>query len=182
MKHHVALSFVLATVAAWTAVPLRAAPAVPAAVPPSLSDEECRVWRAEQAFARSLEQGDRIAFAAAVHPEAVFAGGSGVLRGKEAVVADWAALFAPGAPQLRWTPEQVAIGARPDLALSRGPYWIRNPAADAPHPLLAGEFTSTWSRDADGQWRVLFDGGSRPAPISEDALAKRLAALPVPCS
>lgn len=179
--HHAALSLVLATIAAWSPGVVPAAPAVPPASAP-MSEEECRVWRAEQAFARSLEQGDRDAFAAAVHPDAVFSGGSGILRGKAAVVQDWAALFEPGAAQLRWAPEQVAIGRRADLALSRGPYWIRNPAADAAHPLLAGEFTSTWTRDADGTWRVLFDGGSRPAPISEEALAKRLAAMPQPCS
>ena len=34
-----------------------------------------------------------------------------------------------------------------------------------------GNFNSTWVKQQDGTWRVLFDGpGSAPAPIAENSL------------
>ena len=181
----VAIASVLlaASVRAEAPSPDAAAPAahpVPAAAP-ALSPEECAVFRAEAAFARSVAQRDRAAFAAFVHPDAVFSGGGAPAKGRDAVVAAWEFAFDPAQPVLHWAPSSVAIGARADLALSRGPYWIENTAPGAPHRLVAGEFTSVWTRGDDGEWKVLFDGGSSAAPLSAEALHKRLAALPTPC-
>lgn len=160
-------------------VPLAASAQAPSAPPePAPSAEECAVFRAEAAFARSVEQGDRATFAASVHPDAVFSGS----KGRDAVIADWEFAFDPSQPKLRWAPSRVAIGARSDLALSRGPYWIENPAPDAPHRFAMGEFTSVWTRNADGSWQVLFDGGSTAIPVDEATLRKRIAALPKVCN
>jgi ketosteroid isomerase-like protein len=154
-------------------------PAAPAE--PAPSAEECAVFRAEAAFARSVAEGDREAFAASVHPDAVFSGNGPASKGRDAVIAAWEFAFDPSQPKLRWAPSKVAIGARSDLALSRGPYWIEHTAPDAPHRFAMGEFTSVWSRNADGSWQVLFDGGSGAIPVDEATLRKRIAALPASC-
>lgn len=161
-------------------VPLCALAQAPAE--PAPSAEECAVFRAEAAFARSVEQGDRDAFAASVHPDAVFSGTGPASKGRDAVIAAWEFAFDPSQPKLRWAPSKVAIGARSDLALSRGPFWIENPAPDAPHRFAMGEFTSVWTRNADGTWQVLFDGGSAAIPVDEATLRKRIAALPTTCN
>lgn len=165
---------VLAVALALAAVGSAAANSPPAPpAPPALtfSAAECAVWDREASFARSAEQHDAAAFASHVHPGAVFFNGPyQAVRGRDAVAKEWAPIIEGKDIVLRWHPDAVSIGGDPDVALSRGPYWMENRAKDAPQPYLVGRFISTWVRGDDGQWRVLFDGGAdgRPRPASAE--------------
>ena len=113
-----------------------------------------RVRAREQAFARTMADRDHAAFAGFVSEEAVFVG-LGTLRGRKAVAEGWKPLFeGPKAP-FSWQPETVEVIDSGTLALSRGPVF-------QPDGKRSGTFTSTWRREADGEWRVVLDSGCPP--------------------
>lgn len=161
------------------------APTAPAPPQPTpLTAAECEVFAREASFAKAAADHDAAAFAAHLHPGAAFIdGGNRVVRGRAGVAADWAPIIAGKDIVLRWHPDAVTIAGDPDIALSRGPYWMENRAPGAAQPYLVGRFISTWVRNADGVWQVLFDGGAggRPTPASAADVAKLEAAARAVC-
>ena len=163
-----------------------AAPAMAQSAPAPeirMSSAECEVWSRERSFAQSVADHDAAAFAEHLHPGAIFIGGPEPARGKDAVIAGWTPLVKGDGARLRWYPEQVVIGGDPDIALSMGPYWLEDPTPGANPRFRTGRFISTWRRDAQGSWHVLYDGGggSRAEPASADEIAKLVASLPATC-
>ncbi len=164
---------------------LIAPPPPPAA---RMSAAECEVWNRERSFAASVEHHDAAAFAEHVHAQAAFdAGSPEPTHGRAAVVEAWKGIIDGKRIKLGWSPGIVTIGGDGNLAISRGPSWIENPRPDAKQPDVAkrfriGEFISTWIKDSDGQWRVLFDGGAAPMhDASAEDVAKLVASLPKEC-
>jgi ketosteroid isomerase-like protein len=159
--------------------PAAATPVAPVA---QMSAAECEVWHRERSFARSIERGDGAAFAEHIQAEAVFqAGTAQPQRGREAIVAAWQPMVS-GAFPLRWHPGVVSIGGDPDIALSHGPAWVENPDPAAGARWRTGSFVSTWVRDSDGAWRVLFDRSAQPfREASAEEIAAIIAALPPEC-
>jgi ketosteroid isomerase-like protein len=184
MRHTLALLMLLATPLASAAqdsapaaqdAPATAPPAAtPAAAPVS---DACTVWARESGFAQSVADHDAAAFASYLHPDAVFIGGNGATRGAEAIAAEWAGIVAGKGIVLRWYPDAVDVGANGAVALSRGPFWMENPSAPPEKRYRRGRFISTWLRDEDGQWHVVFDGGAgdAPAPATADEIANLIA-------
>jgi uncharacterized protein (TIGR02246 family) len=106
----------------------------------------------ETAFARSMADRDLAAFTSLIAPDAVFVGVGGTTRGPGEIAAAWKRFFdGPDAP-FSWKPETVEVLASGDLALSSGPVF------DAKGERI-GTYNSTWRRDADGEWRIIFDNG-----------------------
>lgn len=135
---------------------------------PKLSAAECEVWARELSFAQSVADHDAAAFAAHVHPGAVFgAKGPQPERGREAVAKAWAGLIAGKRLKLSWYPAMVAIGGEGDIAYSSGPALYESLAPGAKQRFSIGGFQSVWHKDADGVWRVLFDDGVQPAPATD---------------
>ena len=168
--------FVFAVVASL--VPLASAQS------PGKTTDACAVWERETGFAQTVLDHDAKAFAAYLHPGAVFIGGDGKgTHGRDAVVAEWAGLIDGKGLLLRWYPDAVDVSGDGNTALSRGPYWMDNPAAPAGKRYRIGRFISTWVRGGDGQWQVVFDGGGgnvpKPATQAEvEALAAARTACP----
>lgn len=107
----------------------------------------------EIAFARTMADRDLQAFLSFVSPEAIFFNGDEPLRGRAAIEATWAPFFeGPDAP-FSWHPDIIEVLESGGLAFSSGP--VRTAAGAA-----AGRFNSVWRKEADGQWRVIFDKGS----------------------
>jgi ketosteroid isomerase-like protein len=75
------------------------------------------------------------------------------MRGKQEVIAAWSEFFKTAVAPFRWTPERVVTNAAGDLGFSSGPVFDEAGAQ-------IGTFTSTWVRQPDGSWKILFDGGS----------------------
>jgi ketosteroid isomerase-like protein len=139
-----------------------------APLPPAVhSAAECAVWRRELSFAKSVEAHDTKAFAAHLHPGAVFnAGSRSPLRGGATVAQAWAGIVEGKEFILRWRPGVVAIGGDPNIALSRGPSFSETPGADPKERYKVGFFQSVWVRDAaSGEWLVLFDRADGPPRI-----------------
>jgi ketosteroid isomerase-like protein len=121
---------------------------------PSVAALEDEVRAAERAFAKTMADRDHAAFQSFVSEEAVFFGRE-AQRGRAAVAAAWKPYFdGPQAP-FSWEPEHVAVVASGGLGLSSGP--VYDPAGKR-----VGTFNSTWRKEADGRWRVVFDKGCPP--------------------
>ncbi|HEY0232265.1 MAG TPA: DUF4440 domain-containing protein [Dokdonella sp.] len=158
-----------------------AAANVPAAA--RMSAAECEVWNRELSFARSVDAHDSAAFAAHLHAGAVFGAGTPApIRGRAAITEDWKEIIEGSRFVLRWRPGFVAIGGDPNIALSSGPAWTDNPDPNAKQRYTISRFTSTWVKEADGQWRVLFDGaGAPPKAATAEDIRKLVAAQPATC-
>jgi ketosteroid isomerase-like protein len=116
-----------------------------------------QVFAAERAFAKSMADRDRTAFATFVSDEAIFFGEQGTQRGKAQVVAAWSGFFDGPAAPFSWDPDQVEVLPSGALALSTG--LVRDPAGK-----VVARFNSIWRLEAPGTWRVIFDKGSPPSP------------------
>jgi ketosteroid isomerase-like protein len=135
------------------------------------SAEECVVWRRERGFAQSVEVHDATAFASFLQTGAVFnAGQLEADRGREQVTKSWTPLIEGKSIVLRWRPGIVNIGSDPRVAFSRGPYILQT-TKDGRLIFGVGLFQTVWDRDADGAWRVLFDGGASTLTRVDDRAA-----------
>ena len=130
--------------------------------------DECAVWHRELSFAQSLENHDGKAFAAFIHPGAVFDAGTALpTRGREAVLKEWAPLIEGKELRVRWRPDVVNIGGDRNIAISRGPFTIEDTRAAAQAQFRVGTFSTIWvRRSAKEEWVVLFDGaGAAATPV-----------------
>jgi ketosteroid isomerase-like protein len=135
-----------------TAAVVIAAVAVLSAQQIDTAQRQQEVRARETAFARSIADRDLAAFTSFLSPEAVFVGAGGTTRGPKEIAAAWKRFFdGPDAP-FSWKPETVEVLASGNLALSSGPVFD-------PKGGRIGTYNSTWRRDADGVWRVIFDNG-----------------------
>jgi ketosteroid isomerase-like protein len=110
-----------------------------------------QVRDAERGFAKTMADRDPLAFASFIATDAVFFGEQ-TLRGRTAVVEGWKGFFAGRAAPFSWAPESVEVLDSGTLAHSSGP------VLDAQGNRV-GVFNSVWRREADGQWKVVFDKG-----------------------
>ena len=172
------LSMTALSAAMLFATPLAAAAQeAPASAPATAPvSDACKVWERERGVALAGADHDGAAFAGYLHPDAVFISG-GATRGAEAIATEWAGIIEGKQVVLRWYPDAVDVGANGQVALSRGPYYMENPAAPPEKRYRLGRFISTWVRDADGEWRVVFDGGAgdAPKPATADEVANMIA-------
>ncbi len=113
---------------------------------------------AETGFSRAAEAKDKDAFVSFVDPDARFIT-SGVARGREEVAAAWSAALSPDGPTMRWRPAFVEVAADGNIAISRGPWRSSNIDEHGVIHHSWGHFISTWRRNSDGKWQVLFDTG-----------------------
>jgi len=125
----------------------------PSAAQGQLDDSAAEVEAREIAFAKAFADRDLEAFLSFVSPEAIFFNGNEPSRGLDAIARLWAPNFdGPDAP-FSWHPDVIEVLESGRLALSSGP--VRGASGQ-----VAGRFNSIWRKDADGQWRVVFDKGS----------------------
>lgn len=111
-----------------------------------------QVSDAETAFAATMARRDIRAFASHIAEDAVFFDNTNALRGKDAIVAGWKALYEGEKAPISWRPENVQVLASGDLAHSSGPVF------DAEGRRI-GTYNSIWRRNQNGTWQVVFDKG-----------------------
>ena len=121
---------------------------------PSTSHEHLvvEVTAAETAFAKTMADRNYAGFLSFVADDAVFISRTHPLHGRSAIGEGWKGLYEnPDAP-FSWKPELVEVNGAGNLALSTGP-------VSAPDGRVLSHYYSTWRRDPDGHWRVVFDNG-----------------------
>lgn len=125
---------------------------------PLFADAVEEVRRTEIAFAKAFADRDKAKFFSFLADDAVFLSPGSTLRGKQAVIEVWSRFFEGARAPFAWTPDRVSISADRTLGLSSGPVFD-------PNGNHAGSFQSTWRRQQDGTWKILFDG-SGPGPAT----------------
>jgi ketosteroid isomerase-like protein len=122
----------------------------------------CEVWARELSFAQSVADHDATAFAAHLHPSAVFGvGRPNPQRGEREILDAWAGLIAGLQTRLWWYPDYVHGGGDGGIVASSGPALYQDVASGQ---YRLGRFSSVWQRGEDGVWRVVFDDGLSPKP------------------
>lgn len=124
-----------------------------AARPASLSSASAteQVRTAELAFAATMARRDLAGFAGYIAADAVFINGGKPLRGKVEIVEYWSRYFKDPNPPFSWQPTIVEVGAQSNLGYTEGPVTAGS--------AVIARFYSTWHREANGQWLVVFDNG-----------------------
>ena len=120
----------------------------------SNAELQTQVQERERAFAKTMADRDHAAFVSFLAEETVFFG-KGPLRGKKAVADSWKGFYEGPKASFSWEPDVVEVLDSGRLALSFGP-------VHDPEGKRVGTFNSVWRRDADGQWRIVFDKGCPP--------------------
>ncbi|MGA7615149.1 MAG: nuclear transport factor 2 family protein [Thermoanaerobaculia bacterium] len=105
----------------------------------------------EIAFAKAFADRDADAFFAFVADDAHFLSARRDLSGKAEIRQVWSEYLKKQTPPFSWEPERVVTNAAGDLALSTGP--IHDPEGK-----LLGYYSSIWQKQADGTWKIIFDG------------------------
>lgn len=144
------IGFALALVASSTVI-------THAADAPSNEALAEEVRAAETAFAKTMADRDHVAFTALLSEEAVFWGGKGAVRGRDAVAAEWKSLFEGPKAQFSWGPKDVAVGTSGDIGFSTGPVYDTDGTR-------TGTYNSVWRKEKDGKWRIIFDHGCPSCP------------------
>jgi ketosteroid isomerase-like protein len=132
---------------------------------------------AETQFSRAAEARNLQAFLARIDPDARFANSS-VAHGKVEIAKAWAVFFDPDGPVIRWRPSITEISEDGQLALSRGPYRVTAIEDDGSTRESWGHFISTWRKNENGEWLVLFDSGGDDGMTPSDAEIAILLAEP----
>lgn len=130
---------------------------LPPAVPAGETDRvglEQQVERVEHAFAQTMADRDFDAFTRFLDPETVFFSDDGPLRGSAAVAERWKSYFEAQEAPFSWSPETVQALDSGGLAFSSGPVF------DSSGQRVA-TFHSVWRLNDEGEWRIVFDKGSR---------------------
>ena len=122
-------------------------------LPASAADRTEEVRATEVAFAKAFADRDERKFFSYLADDAQFLGRRNTMHGKEEVIASWSEFFKPAVAPFRWQPDRVVTNAAGDLGFSSGPVFDEA-------GMQIGTFTSTWVRQPDGSWKILFDGGS----------------------
>ena len=123
------------------------------ALPASAADRVEEVRATKIAFAKAFADRDAKKFSSYLADDAQFLGRRNTMHGKQEVIAGWSEFFKPAVAPFRWQPEPVVTDAAGDLGFSSGPVFDEA-------GVQIGTFTSTWVRQPDGSWKILFDGGS----------------------
>ena len=89
--------------------------------------------------------------------DAQFLGRRNTMHGKQEVIAGWSEFFKAAVAPFRWEPSRVVTNAAGDLGFSSGPVFDEA-------GVQIGTFTSTWVRQPNGSWKILFDGGCACPP------------------
>ena len=111
-----------------------------------------QVTDTELAFAKTMADRDHRAFMSFLSDETVFLMGGKPLRGKNAVADYWRRFYTDAKAPFSWKPDRVQVLDSGGLGYSTGPVFDDEGKQFA-------RFYSTWRREADGAWRIVFDDG-----------------------
>ena len=128
---------------------------------PDLKAAAAAIVQSDAAFAASVAAKDRTRFLSFVAEATTFNGGAAnQLRGKDAVMKEWADFFSPDGPTLTWTPTKGEVIGAGDVGYTTGRSLYRSKGPDGKVTERRGEYLTVWRKQADGSWQVVFDTGS----------------------
>jgi ketosteroid isomerase-like protein len=116
-----------------------------------------QVRESELAFAATMAARDLQSFARFISDDAVFINGGQPLRGKPAILEYWGRFFSGTTAPFSWKPDIVEVAAGGTLGYTEGPVTASSGSATS-------RFYTTWQRQPQGGWLVVFDNGYRLCP------------------
>jgi ketosteroid isomerase-like protein len=125
---------------------------------PAPTADESAISRTDNDFyAASVERGG-----AAWGEFADEAAHSGSLSGKAEIAAAFTRVYAQPGFKLRWHPDFARVFG--DVGVTSGPYQRQMRGGSGQEESETGRYVTVWHRQADGNWRFVWDGGTAGAP------------------
>jgi ketosteroid isomerase-like protein len=105
--------------------------------------------------------------------DVVLLGGPAPVVGKEAVRADRAHLFVDNPKlQLDWEPIRGEMFPGGGVGYTTGAWTLSGTNAKGASVTVNGRYLTVWKKQADGAWKVVWDGGAAEPPKGAPAPAK----------
>ena len=142
----------------------------PLADSPSTQELEQQLMAADRAFAKAATEHGLDGWMEYMADDAarIEKLGGKFIKGKEAIRKSDAALFADPQRRLVWEPVDAHIHADRQSGLTSGRYRLVKKGEDGKESVIAqGSYFTGWRKQADGKWKVTFDGGGPDAPIAK---------------
>jgi ketosteroid isomerase-like protein len=121
------------------------------------------VRNTELAFAKAFADQDAAKFFSFVADDATFLAARVTLVGKPEIVKRWGPFFKEKVAPFTWRPERVYVNGDATLGLSTGPVFDKDGNQ-------AGMYSSVWQKNAQGEWKIVFDGPGSSAAVDEGFL------------
>ena len=117
------------------------------------------IMQADRDFNQSVATRDKKKFLSLISEMAVFVG-EGPLHGHDEILKGWAAFFDPNGPILTWQPTSAEVLVGGDVGVTIGSWIRRTKAPDGKTSEARGQYVTTWQKQKDGAWKVVYDIGS----------------------
>ena len=117
------------------------------------------IMQADRDFNQSVAMRDKKTFLALISEDAVFVG-DGPMRGHEEILKGWGAFFDPNGPTLTWEPTSAQVLVGGDVGVTIGSWVRRAKSPDGKTTEARGQYVTTWQKQKDGSWKVVYDIGS----------------------
>lgn len=128
---------------------------------PDLQTATNAIVKSDADFAQSVADKNRERFLTFIADATTFNGGTpGELRGRDAVMKQWATFFEPNGPTLTWTPIKGEVFPPGLVGYTTGRSVFREKGADGKVTERLGQYLTVWRKQTDGSWKVVFDTGA----------------------
>jgi ketosteroid isomerase-like protein len=123
--------------------------------------ETAAIMRADRDFNQAVADKSRERFLSFIAETAVFNGGTpDEWRGHAAIYQGWSRFFEKDGPTLTWQPTRADVLVGGDVGVSIGSWIRRGKTPDGKATETRGQYVTTWLKQKDGSWKVVFDIGS----------------------
>jgi uncharacterized protein (TIGR02246 family) len=129
------------------------------AQPADLKAAAAAIMQADRDFNQAVAARDRAKFLALISEHAVFVG-EGPMRGHAEILKGWAPFFDPAGPTLSWEPTRAEVLVGGDVGVTIGSWIRRAKSPDGRTTETRGQYATTWQKQKDGAWKVVYDIGS----------------------
>jgi uncharacterized protein (TIGR02246 family) len=120
---------------------------------------EAAILQADRDFNQALAARDRKRFLSHISEQAVFVG-TGPMRGHDEILKGWALFFDPNGATLTWEPTSAEVLVGGDVGVTIGSWVRRSKTPDGKPAEARGQYVTTWQKQKDGAWKVVYDIGS----------------------
>jgi ketosteroid isomerase-like protein len=115
------------------------------------------ILETERAFAQlAKDQGLKVAFSTYASDEAVLHRANKLIKGKQAI-AEYFEQQTLQNVRLEWVPDFVSVAASGDLGYTYGKFNFEGTDEKGEEVKIEGIFHTIWKREANGEWRYVWD-------------------------
>jgi len=126
-----------------------------------------QLLRTDSAFAEySVQNGAAEAFREYLAEDALqLSAGANPLRGRDNI---YASMQGDTSGVLSWTPEEAEVAQSGEMGYTWGEYIYEYELSDGTTGQSYGKYLNVWTKQQDGEWKVLIDMGNQSPPPNPD--------------